>query len=160
MKKLILLLLLTLLLTGAKVPELPTLPIDGVTRLTGWYWQQRSYGTHRALDIPAVVGTKIRACRGGIVVDQNYEYYRPSKGKECYGNYIMIEDSVGNTWLYAHLHSYNVRRGDHIKQGAVIGMVGWTGLSSCRPHLHLEKRDINGRKVIFTQDFGIVWSLG
>jgi len=39
--------------------------------------------------------------------------------------------------LYAHLYKYNVRKGQRVKRGDLIGFVGSTGRSEA-PHLHYE----------------------
>lgn len=55
------------------------------------------------------------------------------------GNVITIEHDGGEYSQYDHLqyHSINLKVGDKVKQGQVIGLVGNTGLSGC-PHLHFE----------------------
>ena len=39
--------------------------------------------------------------------------------------------------MYAHLYKYNVRKGQRVKRGDLIGFVGSTGRSEA-PHLHYE----------------------
>lgn len=55
------------------------------------------------------------------------------------GNVITIQHDGGEFSQYDHLeyHSANLKVGDKVKQGQVIGRVGHTGLSGC-PHLHFE----------------------
>jgi murein DD-endopeptidase MepM/ murein hydrolase activator NlpD len=57
-----------------------------------------------------------------------------------YGNVIEVSHKNQQTTLYAHLSRINVRKGQRVDQGEVIGAVGSTGLST-GPHLHLEFRD-------------------
>ncbi|MGB0428115.1 MAG: M23 family metallopeptidase, partial [Flavobacteriales bacterium] len=47
--------------------------------------------------------------------------------------------------FYAHMQSFNVKKGDKVKRGDVIGFVGNTGTSTA-PHLHYEVYK-NGAKV-------------
>ena len=54
-----------------------------------------------------------------------------------YGNHIRIDHGFGYVSLYAHLSKYNVRRGQKVKRGDLIGYVGNTGRSA-GPHLHYE----------------------
>ncbi|BCK01888.1 M23 family metallopeptidase [Anaerocolumna chitinilytica] len=55
------------------------------------------------------------------------------------GNVVTIEHVGGEYSQYDHLqyHSINLKIGEVVKQGQVIGLVGNTGLSGC-PHLHFE----------------------
>lgn len=57
------------------------------------------------------------------------------------GNIVTIQHEGGEYSQYDHLqyHSVNLKVGEKIKQGQVIGRVGNTGLSGC-PHLHFELR--------------------
>ena len=57
-----------------------------------------------------------------------------------YGNVVMIKHIINGKRMdtnYAHLKSYNVKVGQKVKQGQVIGVMGNTG-SSTAPHLHFE----------------------
>ena len=54
-----------------------------------------------------------------------------------YGRHIRIDHGYGYISLYAHLYKYNVRRGQKVKRGDLIGYVGSTGRSQA-PHLHYE----------------------
>lgn len=148
-----------------------TLPIDGVTTLSSAYYSVRENSNffayhpiykkvmpiHGALDIPAKKYTPVRAVKAGTVKEHDYQYR--SDVKENYGNYVMIKDEQGNKWIYAHLQNYDVKVGEEVAEGDVIGTVGWTGLNGCRPHLHLEKRDKNGKRIYCTKDFGITWTV-
>ena len=64
-----------------------------------------------------------------------------------YGRYIRIVHNGTYKTAYAHLSriSKNVRRGDRVQQGEIIGYVGSTGRST-GPHLHYEILT-NGRQV-------------
>ena len=53
------------------------------------------------------------------------------------GKYIRIKHLNGYKTAYAHLSKYNVRRGQKVKRGDIIGFVGNTGRSR-GPHLHYE----------------------
>ncbi len=72
------------------------------------------------------------------------------------GNYIVIDHQNGEFSVYCHLKegSIRVKKGDHVKQGAVIGQVGNTGNSDA-PHLHFQIMDgadfktANGLPVLF-----------
>jgi murein DD-endopeptidase MepM/ murein hydrolase activator NlpD len=86
-------------------------------------------GTHRGIDIPAARGTSVLAADGGTVITARFA--------GSYGNYVEIRHANGYISLYAHLHTMNVRVGDRVFQGQVIGGVGSTGRSTGN-HLHFE----------------------
>lgn len=91
---------------------------------------------HTGLDIAANKGTKISAiCDGKVILSKNFS---------SYGNCVMVENS-GMTIVYAHCSSLNVKEGQDIKKGDLIGTVGMTG-NATGPHLHLEIR-YNGRYI-------------
>jgi murein DD-endopeptidase MepM/ murein hydrolase activator NlpD len=55
----------------------------------------------------------------------------------AYGNAIIIDHGYGVVTRYGHLDAFNVKPGQRIRRGDVIGFVGTTGRSS-GPHLHYE----------------------
>jgi hypothetical protein len=60
-----------------------------------------------------------------------------------YGRTVILDHGRGHTTLYAHMSRMgNIKQGQRVAQGTVIGYVGTTGLST-GPHLHYEFR-ING----------------
>jgi hypothetical protein len=85
---------------------------------------------HYGMDFTAPMGTDIYVTGDGIVESVISE-------KRGYGNHIVIDHGFGYKTLYAHLDRFNVRRGQKVKRGDVIGFVGSTGLSLA-PHLHYE----------------------
>lgn len=93
---------------------------------------------HAGVDFSAPQGTEIYATGNGKVV-------KVSKSKTGYGNTIEIDHGYGYTTFYAHLKEYKIKKGEKVKRGQVIGIVGNTGKSTA-PHLHYEVRK-NGRTV-------------
>ncbi|MCD6090626.1 MAG: M23 family metallopeptidase [Bacteroidales bacterium] len=87
---------------------------------------------HEGIDFAAPLGTDVYASGDGIVVQSTHSNYG-------YGNIIKIDHGYGYMTVYAHLNKINVRKGQHIKRGQIIGFVGNTGLST-GPHLHYEVR--------------------
>jgi murein DD-endopeptidase MepM/ murein hydrolase activator NlpD len=84
---------------------------------------------HPGIDISTPVGTKIHAPAAGLVV---------SIGERGgYGRSIVIDHGFGVLTRYAHMDGYNVRAGQRVKRGDVLGFVGNTG-RSVAPHLHYE----------------------
>ena len=90
---------------------------------------------HKGVDYAARTGTPIMAAGDGRVQFKGW--------RGGYGNTVIIDHGRGYTTLYAHMSGFgNIRQGQRISQGTVIGRVGSTGLST-GPHLHYEFR-ING----------------
>lgn len=87
------------------------------------------YDFHPGLDISTPIGTKVEAPADGVVVSCG--------DKGGYGNAIVIDHKYGVVTRYAHLSGFNVKPGQRVKRGDVIGFVGNTGKSTA-PHLHYE----------------------
>jgi len=86
---------------------------------------------HEGLDIANNPGTPIKATADGIVT-----FVGVNGG---YGNIVIINHLNDIQTRYAHLQSYIVKSGQHVKKGQIIGYLGNTGRSS-GPHLHYEVR--------------------
>jgi murein DD-endopeptidase MepM/ murein hydrolase activator NlpD len=84
---------------------------------------------HPGLDISTPRGTKIMAPADGVVVFCGQ--------KNGYGNALVIDHGYGVVTRYGHLDGFNVRPGQRVRRGDVIGFVGSTGRSTA-PHLHYE----------------------
>lgn len=93
---------------------------------------------HYGMDFTAPTGTEVYSTGDGVV--ENI-----TSSRRGYGNHIIINHGFGYKTLYAHLDRFNVRQGQRVKRGDVIGFVGNTGLSIA-PHLHYEV-ELNGEKV-------------
>jgi len=93
---------------------------------------------HYGIDFTAPSGTDIYATGDGVVESLIQD-------KRGYGNHIIVNHGFGYKTIYAHLDHFNVRRGQKVKRGDVIGFVGNTG-ASLAPHLHYEVM-LNGTKV-------------
>jgi murein DD-endopeptidase MepM/ murein hydrolase activator NlpD len=85
---------------------------------------------HEGMDFTAATGTPIYATGDGVVKNAD-------NSLSGYGNHIEITHGFGYLTLYGHLSRYNVRAGQKVKRGDVIGFVGSTGRSEA-PHLHYE----------------------
>lgn len=99
------------------------------------YYGQFGLPGHEGLDMAAAYGSPIRACYDGVV----YAVY-PSSDGHNYGIHVRLAhtfpDGQQYKTVYAHLESINVRLGDTVKQGDVIGDANNTG-NSRGSHLHL-----------------------
>jgi len=93
---------------------------------------------HAGIDFAAPRGTPIVATGDGKVI-------KVKKLRYGYGLHVVIDHGFGFKTLYAHLQESKVRKGQSIKRGEVLGLLGNTGTSTA-PHLHYEVHK-NGRKV-------------
>lgn len=85
---------------------------------------------HEGIDLAAPTGTRVRASRAGRVTVAG-------GGHGGYGNLVTLEHDGGWSSRYAHLSAFDVRVGDQVNAGAVVGRVGATG-NAQGPHLHFE----------------------
>ncbi|MBF6057310.1 MULTISPECIES: M23 family metallopeptidase [Thiomicrorhabdus] len=86
---------------------------------------------HGGIDYKAEMGEPVLATADGVV---QFAGYNKSSG---YGNLISIAHSNGFRSRYGHLKSMDVKVGDYVSKGQVIGTVGSSGRST-GPHLHYE----------------------
>ncbi len=89
---------------------------------------------HRGLDIAAREGTPIIAPANGVVT------YSGKKG--LMGNMVSIDHGYGMLTRYGHLKKLLKKKGDRVKRGDVVALMGNTGRST-GPHVHYEVR-LNG----------------
>jgi len=93
------------------------------------FTKERSF--HPGIDITAPKGTKVVATADGLVVYAGR--------KLNYGKVITIEHKFGMSTRYGHLDRFNVKAGQRVKKGDIIGYVGTTGRTT-GAHLHYEVR--------------------
>jgi len=84
---------------------------------------------HGAQDISTQLGNPIIATADGFVLI--------AEQIGAMGNVVHIDHGFGYQTRYGHLSSFNVKEGDRVSRGQVIGYVGSTGRST-GPHLHYE----------------------
>jgi len=88
---------------------------------------------HWGMDFTAPVGTPVYATGNGKVT----EIAGSVAGFTEFGKYVKIEHGYGYETVYGHLSKYNIKPGQEVKRGDIIGFVGNTGASTA-PHLHYE----------------------
>lgn len=93
---------------------------------------------HYGMDFTAPKGTEIYATGDGVIEVLN-------RSKRGYGNKIILNHGYGYKTLYGHMSAFNVKSGQKVKRGDVIGFVGNTGTSTA-DHLHYEVH-LNNKKV-------------
>jgi murein DD-endopeptidase MepM/ murein hydrolase activator NlpD len=84
---------------------------------------------HKGLDIKGNTGDKIQCTASGTVEKAEYD--------GGYGKSITINHGNGFRTIFGHLSDFNVKYGDKVKAGDIIGFLGSTGRST-GPHLHYE----------------------
>jgi len=117
--------------------ELFRVPLHGAVRVTSAFGTRRSYSGgpptsyHGGVDYGAETGTPVLAAgRGRVALAEELTV----RGKA-----VIIDHGLGVYSGYYHLSEFVVQAGQEVEQGAPIGNVGSTGLST-GPHLHWEIR--------------------
>jgi len=106
-------------------------PLDGV-KTGGNFGKRRvlngqASSPHTGVDFPSPTGTPVHAAQRGRVILAELLYFS--------GNTVVVDHGWGVYTLYGHLSETNVKVGDNVATGAVIGKVGATGRVT-GPHLH------------------------
>ena len=87
---------------------------------------------HSGIDVAGPQGTPIDAADAGEVVKANFS-------DEGYGNLVIVAHASGFETWYGHLSRIDVSKGQQVRRGQEIGLMGSTGLST-GSHLHFEVR--------------------
>jgi murein DD-endopeptidase MepM/ murein hydrolase activator NlpD len=119
----------------AAIPAIQPVKNEDLTRMaSGYGWRSdpftKARKMHWGMDFTAPKGVPIYATGDGIVT-------RADNNASGYGKHIRVDHGYGYMSLYAHLSNYNVKRGQKVKRGDLIGFIGSTGRSEA-PHLHYE----------------------
>jgi len=119
----------------AAIPAIQPIRNQDLTRMaSGYGWRSdpftKARKMHWGMDFTAPRGTPVFASGDG-------EVSRADNNASGFGKHIRIEHGYGYMSLYGHLSKYNVKPGQHVKRGDLIGFVGSTGRSEA-PHLHYE----------------------
>lgn len=90
----------------------------------------RTRRMHPGVDYSVPIGSPVYATGDGKVVKVETRY-------SGYGKQIEIDHGFGFKTKYAHLNGFNVKEGQKVKRGELIGFSGNSGKST-GPHLHYE----------------------
>jgi murein DD-endopeptidase MepM/ murein hydrolase activator NlpD len=110
-------------------------PVEG--RISGRFGNQRVYvvdgknvpkAPHSGMDIAVPQGTPVKAPAAGIVTFADPDLYLT-------GGTIVIDHGRGVSSNFLHLSRIDVKVGQRVEQGDVVGAVGMTGRAT-GPHLH------------------------
>lgn len=113
-------------------------------RITSWVGPRARFATsggqhsstsHAGVDISTPVGTNLLAPMSGRVIHVvNVNDGTQKRNQRGYGNQVVIQRDDGVITQQSHLFDVNVKVGDRVQQGQVIGRTGNSG-SSTGPHL-------------------------
>jgi murein DD-endopeptidase MepM/ murein hydrolase activator NlpD len=128
-------------ITTSLVPDEPfTVPIPGATGKN--FGERRIFNgqpraPHAGADLQAAAGTPVHATnRGRVALAKNLFFT---------GNTVILDHGFGIYSLYAHLSRIEVKRGEVVKNGQLVGLAGATGRVTA-PHLHWGMR-VQGARV-------------
>ena len=121
------------------IPGIQPIHMNDLTRIASYYGYRtdpiyKVRTMHHGIDFSAHTGTPIYATGNAVVAN-----VKKSLSKRGYGYQILLDHDFNYTTLYAHLSKILVKKGQIVKRGEIIGLVGNTG-KSVGPHLHYEVR--------------------
>lgn len=107
-------------------------PVTG--RVSGLFGSQRVYAGepgayHSGVDVARPTGTAVAAPADGVII------LAAGSPFTLEGNLLMIDHGMGLNSAFLHLSRIDVKVGDRVRQGQVVGAVGATGRAT-GPHLH------------------------
>ncbi len=117
---------------GGIEPALGGLPLDGVVTSSFGLRADPFHGRtrmHSGVDIRAAYGRSVPSAAGGDVT------FAGERGG--YGQLVVLRHADGVETRYAHLSSIDVKVGQRVQSGEMIGRIGQTGRAT-GPHLHFE----------------------
>lgn len=95
-------------------------------------------GVHSGLDLGAPANTPVRSASDGRVIVAAWQ--------GAAGKAVTIKTETGHQVLYGHLNQIDVKQGQKVAAGDVIGLVGSTG-NSTGPHLHIGVHRKDGKLI-------------
>lgn len=113
-------------------PDSFVLDVPTAGRLSATFGQGRVLNgvpsvPHMGVDVAVGPGTPVRASAKGRVINTDNYFYA--------GNSVFVDHGQGFITLYIHLSRIDVKEGDEVARGAVLGLSGATGRVT-GPHLH------------------------
>ena len=127
----------------ASIPAIMPVANEDLTRVASGFGMRihpilKIRKMHTGMDFTAPTGTDIYSTGDGVVE-------KVANNRGGYGKHVIVRHGYGYKTLYGHMSKYNVRVGQKVKRGDILGYVGNTGRST-GPHLHYEVI-YNGKKI-------------
>lgn len=121
-------------------------PLKERNTITAGYPYYPSGGRHWGIDLCLCTKSGSTRDSNGNSLSYGQPYYASQGGEviiadwhKSFGNYVVVDHGDGKQTLYAHSKSLNVKKGDIVKKGQQLGLMGDTG-NVTGPHLHYEVR--------------------
>lgn len=122
-------------------------PLDGVMKGANFGRRRILNGQpgspHTGVDFPAPTGTPVHAAQSGRVVLAEELFFA--------GNAVVVDHGLGIYTFYGHLSQIQVKAGDMVRVGTILGKVGATGRVT-GPHLHwgltVQRARVNGLNLV------------
>ncbi len=122
----------------ASIPSIKPVRVDKLNQrvelLSGFGYRlhpiHKIFKMHAGIDFSAPQGTDIQVTGDGVVEKVEHD-------RSGYGLHVLVDHGFGYKTLYGHMSAVNVRQGEKVKKGHLIGKVGSTGTSTA-PHCHYE----------------------
>lgn len=107
-------------------------PLDTIFKTQEFYRKvffRNGMSVHNGVDLRTSIGTPIKAINSGKIVLTAWRF-------SLEGNMVVLDHGSGIFSLYLHLSRIDVREGQMIKKGDMVGLSGDIGLDVTGPHLH------------------------
>ena len=117
--------------TGASAATSGIAPVSGF-KISAPYGHYSNGKPHHGVDFACPIGTPVKANRSGKVIKAGWD-------NGGFGNHVRIDSGDGLIEIYGHMSRVNVKVGDTIHAGQLLGLSGDTG-NVTGPHLHFEVR--------------------
>ncbi len=121
-------------------------PLKERCTITAGYPYYPSGGKHWGIDLCLCTKSGSTRDSNGNSLSYGQPYYAAQGGEviiadwhKNLGNYVVVDHGDGRQTVYAHSKSLNVKKGDIVKKGQQLGLMGDTG-NVTGPHLHFEVR--------------------
>jgi len=117
------------------IPAIQPVSVKDLTRISDYFGVRRDPFTrerkvHHGIDFVGPKGIPVYATGNGKVISAEFSFFG-------YGNVVIVDHGFGYKTRYAHLKKIEVKPGDEVTRGQVLGTLGNSGRST-GPHLHYE----------------------